>query len=395
MDFLFLCLKSLIRKRLRTALTVFSIAIGVTSVIIISAVGDFGKKSVNDEINSFGLGGIAVSCNSTFFENGSISAEKAEIISQNSNVEVAMPIYLYTSKAELRGLEKESLVFGIDERAPEIVSMQILHGRNISQNDISSNANVCVIDADFAKSAYYRTNVVGKKLSVSIGGSLNEFEIIGVIKAGTGLVEAFAGDYIPSFVFIPHTTISSISGRNDFDSIVVSIKEGIDAENVGKQIVNQLKLTGESGDTYIAENLSSQRKTLEKLMNIVTSVLSAIGFISLIVAGIGIMTIMMISVNERTREIGIKKSIGAKGCLIMFEFLLQSLFITLLGCITGILFSYLLVILAELMLSLQIVIGIRTVLISCGFSILIGLIFGVYPAYKASIMNPVEALRTN
>lgn len=187
MDFIFLCMKSLIKKRLRTLLTVFSIAIGVASVIIIASVGDFGKKAVNDEINSFGLGGLAVSCNSTFFENGGISADKAEIIRANANVETVMPIYLYKSKSELRNIERDSLVFGVDERAVDIVSMQVLHGRNISEQDVLNGENVCVVDSEFAQTAYSRTNIVGKKAVVTVGNYTNEFEIIGVVKTGTGI----------------------------------------------------------------------------------------------------------------------------------------------------------------------------------------------------------------
>ncbi|MDR1565262.1 MAG: ABC transporter permease [Oscillospiraceae bacterium] len=395
LDSILLCLKSLGKKRMRTFLTIFSITIGVASVLIISTVSEFGKTAVTSELDSLGLGGLAVSCSAQNGDILGISGSKAELISQVEGVDAVMPVIVQSSRAELRTAQSNCLIFGVNENADNIVDLQASYGRMIDKYDVLSGRNVCMIDAKLAKQAYYRANIVGKSIKLTVGGIPREFEVVGIVKTGTGLLQGMMGDVVPTFVYVPYSSLQKLSNRSDFDQITVKLKNGANVNDSCKQIETTLKIKETSGQSvkYHAENLSQQRSVLERLMNTVSLILSLIGLISLVVAGIGIMTIMMVSVNERTREIGIKKSIGAKRISIMLEFLSEALVLTLIGCIAGIALGMLTVFAGSRIFKIDVKPDFTMILFSIGISLAVGLIFGVYPALKAAKMKPVDALR--
>jgi putative ABC transport system permease protein len=380
---------------MRTFLTIFSITIGVASVLIISTVSEFGKTAVTSELDSLGLGGLAVSCSAQNGDILGISGSKAELISQVEGVDAVMPVIVQSSRAELRTAQSNCLIFGVNENADNIVDLQASYGRMIDKYDVLSGRNVCMIDAKLAKQAYYRANIVGKSIKLTVGGIPREFEVVGIVKTGTGLLQGMMGDVVPTFVYVPYSSLQKLSNRSDFDQITVKLKNGANVNDSCKQIETTLKIKETSGQSvkYHAENLSQQRSVLERLMNTVSLILSLIGLISLVVAGIGIMTIMMVSVNERTREIGIKKSIGAKRISIMLEFLSEALVLTLIGCIAGIALGMLTVFAGSRIFKIDVKPDFTMILFSIGISLAVGLIFGVYPALKAAKMKPVDALR--
>ena len=129
---------------------------------------------------------------------------------------------------------------GIDTKASQVISLQVLYGRSISNGDVNTCANVCMVDQNFARAAYNRDNIVGKHISVLYNGIQENFEVVGVIKTGSGLLSNIIGDYIPNFVYVPYSTLQHTTGNNYFDQIAVRVEAGSDADEIGQTIVNTL-----------------------------------------------------------------------------------------------------------------------------------------------------------
>ena len=391
-DILKSAFKNLGRKRVRTVLTILGISIGVASVIIIGNISECGTAALTGELDSLGLSGLSISVSQNA-KNVSLTDTDLNIVKKTEQVEQAMPIMMQTTNIQARTIQKKALVWGIDSKANQIISIKVLYGRSLNNRDIKTNANVCLVDESFSQAAYSRNNIVGKKVSVLCAGVMEDFEVVGIVKTGSGLLQNLIGDYIPTFVYIPYTTMQNAVGRNTIDQIAVKVKSGSNMENVGKSIVTNLNRNDGISDGFYSNNLAKQKDGLTSMLDIVTLILSAVGAISLLVASLSIMIVMLVSVNERTREIGIKKSIGAKRSAILFEFLFEAMLITILGCIAGIIFGYLISFAGASYFGMTLSVRFDIMLLAVGFSLITGIVFGVYPAAKASNLKPVDALR--
>lgn len=392
-DTMWCAIRNLGRKKMRSALTIAGIAIGVASVVLIGNISECGTDAVNQEMNSLGLGGLTITANTVSGEAAPLTEEELAVIRENDQVEQAMPIMMRNTYTYSRNTEINTLVWGIDSKANQIISLQVLYGRMINAADVSSMKNVCIVDQTFARNAYQRENIVGKKISILCGASVEEFEVVGIVKTGSGLLQNMIGDYIPNFVYVPYTTLQNSAQGQTFDQIAVRVQENCDVDAAGEKIISALAHTTGVEDGYIANNLTKQKDGLKNILNIVTVILSAVGAISLLVASLSIMTVMLVSVNERTREIGIKKSIGARRNTILLEFLLEAVFISLIGCIAGAVIGNVLSYIGASIFGITLKVRMDIMLTAILFSLISGVVFGVYPAAKASNLNPVEALR--
>lgn len=385
-------LKNLRRRSGRISLTILGIAIGVASVVLIGNISQCGSDALTGELDSLGLGGLSVSMSSTS-EGGWLTETELENVRAADGVAEATPVLMQNASISSVLSSSSAFLWGIDSTAEDIISLQVLYGRLISKSDVKAASNVCLVDESFAQSAYKRDNIVGKKVSVSCSGRTEEFEVIGVVKTGSGLLQNLIGDYVPSFVYAPYTTVQNFMGRSSFDQIAVKVDDGANVDRVGETITAGLsRLTGIQ-DGYVSNNLVKQRDGLANILEIITLVLSAVGAISLLVASLSIMTVMLVSVSERTREIGIRKSIGASKTVILLEFLFEAVFLTLIGCAFGILIGYLVSYAGVSYFGMTLRFRIDIMLLAVGFSTLTGVIFGVYPAMKAAALKPVDALR--
>lgn len=385
--------KSLFRKKGRSILTVLGVAIGVCSVIIISSIGAFGTTAVNTELDSLGMGGLTIATN----KNGvTLSDDELKAVRNTTGVSSATPVYMESSEASSSfGKTEDSVVWGIDDNAKEIVSLQLLYGREINKSDLNDNASVCMVDQTFAQAMFGKDNAVGHKISLVIRDNTEDFTIIGVIKTGSGLLQSAMGNYVPNFVYIPYTTMQSFTGSTNYTQIITKATSDTNISSLATNLENTLTfLNGSDDDSYTITNLAKQKESLNNILNIVTSILSAVGAVSLIVAGLSIMTVMLVSVGERKREIGIKKAIGATRFIIVREFLCEALLLSIIGCIVGVVISYLLVFSGSKLLNLSVSIDLKTVSVTCMFSVIMGAVFGVYPAMKAAKLNPAETLRS-
>ncbi|WP_457942097.1 ABC transporter permease [Caproiciproducens sp. LBM24188] len=382
------------RKRSRTMLTILGIGIGVASVVIIGNISQCGTNVLYNEMDSLGLSGLSIAASADAKPNTvSLNEFDLKLVQNADQVIQAAPVIVQTTDISVRKVNTKAVVWGIDTKASQIISINLLYGRLFNQMDIKSNANVCLVDEKFSQNAYSRSNIIGKKVSILCGGAMEEFTVVGIIKTGTGLLQNIIGDYVPTFVYVPYTTIQSAVGRSDFDQIAVKIQQGANVDEIGKKLTDSLNHYNGTKDAFISNNLAKQRDGLSNILNIMTLILTAIGGISLLVASLSIMTVMLVSVNERTREIGIKKAIGAGKGSIMLEFLFEAVLISVIGCFTGLLVGYAVSYAGAAFFRVTLSPRMDIIWTAMAFSILTGTAFGVYPAYKAACLKPVDALR--
>ncbi len=385
------CVYSLKQRKGRTALIALSIAIGVFSVLIISVISDNGVKLINNEMDSLGICGVSISKAATDADE-LLSNEDLDKIKKQNYVESATPVITATGYLK-NSDDSAALICGIDENAKSVISVETVKGEKINYSDIIAKSMICQIDKETAKKLFGSKNPLGQKIGVFLYGETNTFTVVGVVEESSSILQTSVGELLPNIIYVPFTTLQKIMGSSKINQIAVNFSGDLSNEvyiEKIKSVINSKKIY--SSDLQI-EDLNKQRNTLNNLLNIITVVLKLIGGISLIVSGIGIMTIMLVTVNEKTKEIGIKKAIGARKRNIVFEFIFESAFISGLGGIAGVLLMFIVVMFSKIFIATSVSVSISTVLITLLISVLCGVIFGVYPAIKASNLKPIDALR--
>lgn len=393
-DLLYCALRNLGRKRFRSILTVIGISVGVASVIVISTLGDGGKAAMSGELDSLGINGLNISQKKDSVNDTALmTVADVKTCKNVYGVKEAMPLIMQMGDAVLRNIRKDTLFWGVGDNAEDLLSLKIVYGRMFSHSDLTSRARVCLVDDTFAKTAYKRTNVIGKTISLSIGGAYEDFKICGIIESGSSLLYNLVGGYMPTFVYLPYSTAENLRNEDGYDQVVIKTGSGVNLDKTGNRITSILDSQHNSGN-YVASNMLKQKQKMFYLLDIATLLITAVGAISLIVAGLGIMTVMLVSVNERTREIGIKKAIGARKSVIMFEFMLESMTISVAGGIAGVSAGCGISYLVSKIMKFSYSFNLFAVLEASLFAITIGILFGMYPAYKAASLQPAVALRS-
>ena len=388
LDIFALSFRNIFRKGIRTALTILGIAVGVASVMLINTISDVGIKTVNAELDSLGLNGISVSG-----DKATITNDDLKIIKNQSGVTNAMPILTTQSKAKQNDISQQVMVWGVDSGAKQVISIEVLYGRAFNEYDIQAKENICLIDETLAKKLFKRQNVIGKSINIYVGNAYENFEIIGITASGSGILQSIMGNMVPNFCYIPYTTFQQSTGSDELYQIAVKVNDDSLTKSVSANIKSVLDNEKGINNSVKTGDLASSRSTLTGLLDKITVIFLVVGVISLFVAGLGIMTIMLVSVNERTREIGIKKAIGASFFNIMSEFMFEALTISLIGSIIGSALGFIIIKLGCMIYNLSISILPSNVLLAVGGAVTVGVLFGVYPAYKGAKMKVVDALR--
>lgn len=384
-------ISDILRNKLRSFLTIGGILIGVLSVVVISTIGKVGTVTINNQLVNMGMDSVVIAGD----KSNKSGLDETDLINVRSvkQVKNAMPLIYLMGSTEIIDEKSDCMIWGVNQDADNVIELKPVYGRLLNQGDVKSHAKVCVIDEKIAVKSYKRANIVGKKIIVKADGISDEYEVVGVVRNGVNVLQSMFGQFIPYFVYLPYTTLSDNYNQTYFDSIAVKLDKNQDSDNISGSLSRAI-LTNRKYDTELnVENLLRQKTQFEDILGIVTKVLSAIAGISLVVSGLSIMTVMLVSVNERTREIGIKKSIGATNGDIMREFLIESVLITTIGGIAGSILGILICCVGCYAFNLKPVIDYFMIVKIIFFSIAIGLVFGVYPAYRASKLKPVEALR--
>ena len=385
--------RSLFRSRTRSLLTVCGIGVGVFAVTIISGIGSIGTAEITATLNTMGVNAALVESPGAGSDYA-LTDEDVVCFAGLQGVEKAMPLMATYTETTMVGVDVSCYAWGIDNEAREIINLEALHGRLITHEDVAAKSKVCVIDESIALETYGRSNIVGKKIKLLFGGSYQEYEIVGIAKSGLSTLQGMMQGFIPQFVYLPYTTVQQVTGQGSFDKIALLLdKSGQADENIIEKLLDRVNEIKQAEDSYVVTNLLAQKKQICDIMDITVLALTVIAAISLIVSGITVLTTMLSSVGERTREIGIKKSIGAKNSDIMGEFLLESVLLASMGSLSGIALAEAICLAGCLILGVGFTVNWAAIAAVFMFSVLLGAAFGVYPASKAARLKPVEALR--
>jgi putative ABC transport system permease protein len=375
----------------------------VFAVVLISAAGTAGSAEINKTLETMGINSILIQHENANALGGGVTnsppllnQDDIAAIAQISGVDKAMPLMASINKTQLLNESINCFTWGVNANAREIISLEALHGRLITTQDVAAKKLVCVIDEDIAVAGYGRSNVVGKTARILLGGSYHEFEIVGVAKSGISSLQSALSGLVPNFVYIPIGTMQMLTGRTGYDKIaVIAENESAATDKVISLINKTIEQNKGENSGLIVSNLLQQKKSLEDILSTVTIVLSFIAGISLLVSGLTVMTTMLVSVNERKREIGIKKSIGAKDFDIACEFLSESVTLAGIGSLIGSALGLGVTAAGCAVLGIAFSPDLSPIIMATSFAVGLGGVFGMYPAVKAARLEPIEALRNS
>ncbi len=379
--------KSILSNKMRSFLTMLGIIIGVMSLVVLVSLASGATESVTDSIDELGSNTLYVSISDD--KGKPIRYDELDEFIESDQLKIAAPYATTSSKISGSKDEKSGTIIGTTSVYTEIQNLKLASGRFIKSPDVENHTNVVVVNEDLAKAVIGRTDVVGE--TISLGGT--SYQIIGVLESSTSTgteEEAYYEAYIPYTSLIRLTDSVGVD-VTDFYVAATDENQMDQAETV---LENKLKERfNNDEDAYFIMNQSSIAEAMASVTNTLSLLLGGIAGISLLVGGIGIMNIMLVSVTERTREIGIRKAIGAGYWSIMLQFLIEALVVSLLGCLIGIGLSAVAIRIIDHVGSVSYGLSTGVIWVSVGFSILIGVIFGIYPANKAARKKPIDALR--
>lgn len=375
----------------RALLTSAGIATGIFAIVLVSVLSETGARSISDAASEMGINSVMVQ---TQAGGGSYLDESdIEVLSEIKGVEKATPLLSGYTESLIIDKDEDIMVWGVNEDSKDIISLTARHGRLISRLDVSGRKKVCVIDSELAENAYGRSNIVGKVVKLYLGNKYHDFIVVGVAESGVTALQNSLSGIVPRFAYIPYTTMQDITGQNGYDKIAVLTEPEADSEAITEEINRSLEKTRGRADGISVNNLQQHKGQLDSITSTIKIILSLIAGVSLLVSGINVMTTIMAGVNERRREIGIKKAIGAKNASIVLEFLGESAVITSVGAVGGLLIGILFCGVCCKLLSVSMAVDFGLIIFAVLAAIVIGGIFSIYPALKAAKMYPIEALK--
>lgn len=390
-------------NKMRSSLTMLGIIIGVAAVITMLAVGRGASNKISEQIAAVGSNLIIVIPGSTTssgirlgsgtFQNLT-RADADAIESECSAVTATAPILNGGAQIVYGNQNWASIVYGTDEDMLEVRDWTLAAGRNFYEQEIRSAAKVCIVGQTVVDNLFGNDDPLQKVIRIK----KVPFTVIGILDPKG---QSMLGQDQDDLIYVPVTTAQrNLFGRTfpgSVRSIMVKAGSTEDLDRAETQIKELLRqrhrLSSNQEDDFTVRNLTQMMQTAEQASRVMALLLAAIAGVSLLVGGIGIMNIMLVSVTERTREIGIRMAVGAKSWDIRTQFIIEALVLSLIGGLIGVLLGILAAELLSFFAGWNISISAYSVFLSFGFSGLVGIFFGFYPAYKASLLNPIDALR--
>ena len=400
-EYIKIALMNIKNNKGRSILTMLGIIIGISSVIMIISIGNGMRQEINSELNSIAGGQIALYTNSSVEGNDvSFTEEDFDLIKEKvDHVKGVTANYSVWGSVNAKKGHFEAVVRAGNEALQYIAATEpIVKGRYFNEVEALNGSKVCVISEASAKMLFGTTDVVGMSFETTVWNYTQELKIIGVRADNQStLINMLGGDGGYVSAEIPMSTLASCFGffTEEFDQFYILAEKPEYSAQVAEDSMRlmELKHKVRGENKIMMESFSDYTATYDSILNVITLFISFVAAISLMVGGIGVMNIMLVSVTERTREIGIRKALGARTGSILLQFLAESGIITLLGGLIGIVVGSGLAILACSLLGFTAHVSVVTVLIAVIFSSAVGIFFGIYPAKKAARLSPIEALR--
>lgn len=391
--------QSLRNNKMRSLLTMLGIIIGISSVILIVSLGQGAVAFITDQLSSFGTNFFSINPGNSpisSFAGGQKTLTKgdADAIRNDTsltNIQMVIANTAANVKVSANDTDKLLLVQGVDPQVVVMYKPTMVYGEFISDDDELEAKRVTVLGTDTAKTFFGEgTNPVGQKIQVDN----KNFTVVGVGQSSNVL----AGSFFNKSLFIPlSVSLHQLSGNVDVGEIDISVKN-TDLINQTIQDVtailrerHHLKPTDEND--FVIQSFRDALSTVQTITNLLTTFVAAISAISLVVGGVGVMNIMLVSVTERTREIGLLKAIGALEKDILLQFLIESVVITAIGGAIGIVLGIGGAFLISLAVHIPFVLSVPAIMLAFGVSMLVGIVFGLYPARRAARLSPIDALR--
>lgn len=389
-------------NKMRSLLTMLGIIIGISSVIAVVSLGKSSEAAFNKEFETFGVdrGVLTYRFDMEPTKTEMMSKADVEAIKVKFKDDLKGISFLYQANGAVTDLTKKDkktrvAMYGVDSNYNTLDSTKVLRGRYFTKSEVASYQQVVVIDENFAKSIFKGGKALGQVITINTGMSNVSFRVIGIYEAPKSeLQNAFGGGQAKT-VYVPYTTVEKIINS---DGSVNYVDFKVNDQNKILELSDKMKKLlmsrhNTTNDVYQVFTAQKQMETINSFLGILTSVIGAIAAISLLVGGIGVMNIMLVSVTERTREIGIRKALGARRRDILMQFLVEAIIISGIGGVIGTALGMGLSFLIAVVVKITPTIDLSIIIIAWLFSAGVGVFFGIYPANKAAKLDPIEALR--
>jgi len=381
-EYFSIAFRSLITHKARAFLTMLGVIIGVSSVILLISLGDSAKQEAANQIRGLGSNLVMVG---VVDKQGYLPNIWLDELKDKAKINSYSPLVQGSADYKVNGVNFTAKIYGVNEKYSYISALKMNRGRFFSGVDVENNVAVAVIGKKVASAMFFSEDPINKTIVVK--GI--PFKVVGLlVDQGTN----FNGD-MDKVIYIPYGYASTLFPVQYQKTYYVASESEALADTTKAKIESYLSNKLPSEKNYMVFSQSQMLKMLDTIMALLTTLLAGIASISLVVGGIGIMNIMLVTVRERTREIGIRKALGARRSYILFQFLIEAIFITVIGGFIGLGISYLGSLLITKLSGFNVTMGISSVILAIVFSTFVGVVFGIYPANKASKLEPVEALR--
>jgi putative ABC transport system permease protein len=396
-----IAIRALVRNKLRAILTMLGIIIGVASVIAMLAIGEGSKKNIREQMSSMGTNLVMIMPNMqqrggvSLGSSNSMALKYSDVVAlRNESTAIAevSPEVRANGQVIYSNQNTQSTVYGVSEEYLSIRKLKIQSGRIFNSNEIRGMSKVCLLGQTVVENLF---GAGSDPVGLIIRIKNLPFEVIGVLedKGESGM-----GQDQDDLILAPYTTVQRRLAAIDYingiyASAVTEEKSAAAIAEVEEILRRTHKLKESEDNDFRVMSQTELIETVSSITDIMTYLLGAIAGISLLVGGIGIMNIMFVSVTERTREIGLRMSIGGRGRDILKQFLVESMLLSIAGGILGIVFGYLIALLAGSLMGSPVVVTPQSVTLAFVVCFVIGVFFGWYPARMASNLNPIDALR--
>ncbi|PLR69533.1 ABC transporter permease [Bacillus sp. UMB0893] len=383
---------SVLAHKLRSILTMLGIIIGVASVILVVAIGQGGEQMLKSQFTGssntievfYQPSDEEMQSNPNAYMESTFTQSDIEDLGEIQEVSKVVASSSEFMQARFREDTADVSIYGINQAYIEVNELKIDSGRNLVEGDFIGGRRVGIISQATQEELFKETDPLGEV--VWVNGQ--PFEIIGVLEKPTGLFSFGSME-----IYLPSNTYRASFGKTDFNQVTLQAKSAEDLQEAGKKATTMLNQKHDKDEAYQVFNMEEISEGIGQVTRIMTLIIGSIAGISLFVGGIGVMNIMLVSVTERTCEIGIRKALGATKRQILTQFLIESITLTLIGGIIGILLGAGGASLVSLFAGWPSLISWQVVLGGLAFSMIIGVIFGMLPANKAARLDPIESLR--